>query len=83
MDWYWCVLIVLGILILIGVCVGHSDDYDEDYDELFRASAVPIINDLKYTRPETWAKAASEIMGRHIDPPTPEQIAEWEKNHKK
>ena len=58
-----------------------SDDYDEEEgstsDTMNRLAALVIIDVLKYERPEVWAKCASEIMGRQIDPPTPEQVARW------
>ena len=58
-----------------------SDDYDEEEgstsDTMNRLAALVIIDGLKSARPEVWAKCASEIMGRQIDPPTPEQVARW------
>lgn len=79
MAWYWWVLIVLGIIILIGAIVGHDDYYEEEEssDWANRLAALIIIDDLKYTRPDVWAKCASGIMGRQIDPPSPEQVAKW------
>lgn len=80
MAWYWWVLIALGILIIIGMINANNELYEEEEETsvaMNRLAAMVIIDDLKYTHPEAWAKCASNIMGRPIDPPTPDQIARW------
>ena len=82
MAWYWWLLIVVAILGLISAA-GHSNEpYEEDNAWAERLGALVIIDDLKYKHPEAWAKCASEIMGRQIDPPTPEQVARWNEQRK-
>lgn len=85
MPWWGWLAIGLSFLIAyVGISITNAcktDDH-EDHDYLWKVSALMIIDDLKYTHPETWATAASEIMGRQIDPPTPEQIAAWKARNK-
>lgn len=79
MVWYWWLLIVVAIFGLISAAGHSSEPYNEEDDNAWanRLGALIIIDDLKYKHPEAWAKCASEIMGRQIDPPTPEQVARW------
>lgn len=78
--WGWLAIGIILLIAFVGICVGVANKTDdhEDEDYLWRTSALLIIDPIKYTHPVTWAKAASEIMGREIDPPTPEQIVAWE-----
>ena len=79
MAWYWWLLIAVAIFGIIGaICSGDSYEEEESTsDTMNRLAALVIIDGLKYDRPEVWARCASEIMGRQIDPPTPEQVAMW------
>ncbi len=78
MAWYWWILIILGIIILIGMFSGEYDSYEEEeHDWMYRLQALMIINDLKWRYPEKWAQMASDIVGKPVNPPTPEQIAEY------
>ena len=79
MAWYWWLLIILGGILIMGAILSHDpyEDEDDTSDSMNRLAALVIIDGLKYTHPEVWAKCASDIMGRPIDPPTPEQIARW------
>ena len=79
MAWYWWLLIAVALFGIIGaICSGDSYEEEESTsDAMNRLAALVIIDGLKYERPEVWAKCASEIMGRQIDPPTPEQVARW------
>lgn len=85
MAWYWWTLIILGIIILLGGIMSYDpyEDEDDTSDSVNRLAALVIIDGLKYTHPEVWAKCASDIMGRPIDPPTPEQIMRWEEQKAK
>ena len=76
MAWYWWLVIAGAIFGLIVVVSDHDEQYEES-DGSSRLAALVIIDGLKYTHPDVWAKCASDIMGRPIDPPTPEQIAKW------
>ena len=79
MAWYWWTLIILVGAWIVGAILSYDpyEDEDDTSDSVNRLAALVIIDDLKYTHPEVWAKCASDIMGRPIDPPTPEQIAKW------
>lgn len=85
MAWYWQILIILGIFIIIGIINASNESYDEEAtsNAMNRLTAMVIIDNLKYERPETWAKCASNILGRPVDPPTQEQIARWKMQNKK
>lgn len=76
---------ILLIIIIIGA-VGSSVDriyepVEEADDWANRLTALMIINDLKYTQPGLWAKCASDIMGKQVNPPTPEQCEEYFEAH--
>lgn len=85
MAWCWWLLIAAAFFGLIGA-IGSRNEYYEDEEEtsdaMERLAALVIIDDLKYSHPEVWAKCASSIMGRQIDPPTPEQVAKWNEQRK-
>lgn len=75
---------LLGLMIvgaIISIANGDYDSVDEADDWEARLTALMIINDLKYTRPEVWAKCASNIMGKRVTPPTPEQCEEYFRAH--
>ena len=77
-TWIGGALLALIIVsAVIGIINGDYDSVDETDDWEARLMALMIIADLKYTRPEVWAKCASDIMGKRVAPPTPEQIAQW------
>lgn len=85
MAWYWWLLIVAAIFGLIGAINSRNEriEYEEETsDAMNRLAALVIIDDLKYSHPEIWARCASNIMGRQIDPPTPEQVAKWNEQRK-
>lgn len=77
MAWYWWLVIVGAVFGIISIVLDHGEPYEEESSGAGRLAALIIIDGLKYTHPEVWAKCASDIMGRPIDPPTPEQIAQW------
>lgn len=75
---------ILVFIACIGIIKGPTDIYrpvEEADDWANRLAALMIINDLKYTHPDTWAIAASDIMGKPVNPPTPEQCEEYFKAH--
>lgn len=85
MAWYWWLLIVAAIFGLIGAINSRNEriEYEEETsDAMNRLAALVIIDDLKYSHPEIWARCASNIMGRQIDTPTPEQVAKWNEQRK-
>lgn len=83
----WIGGVLLGLMIVGAVVSIVNGDYDsmDSVDEAddweARLTALMIINDLKYTRPEVWAKCASDIMGKCVAPPTPEQCEEYFRVH--
>ena len=80
--WIGGIILLIIILSAINESVDRIYEPEEDAaDWEARLSALMIINDLKYTRPDVWAKGASVIMGKPVNPPTPEQCEEYFKAH--
>lgn len=80
MAWYWWLLIVVTILGLIGAINSHNEQirYEEEAeDSVNRLRAIILLDGLKYTHPDVWAKCVSDIVDRPVDPPTLEQIEKW------
>ena len=81
----WLILVFIVLFFIIGISASYNDSIEEHTsDAMNNLAALALIDDLKYNCPSVWANCASKILGRSVEPPTPEQCLEWKlKNRKK
>ena len=86
MSWYWWV--ILGFVLLIIIVniredtINRNEETQGDNEWASKAQALLIISNLRYKHLDLWAKAASKIMMRKVNPPTQKKLNYENKNHR-